>query len=109
MRANILVLGVTYKEDVGDVRESSSVKVMAHLDKRGALLTFHDPFVESVLVNGTLLRRTELSYAVETADCVAILTPHRAYDLGWVADHASMVFDARNAYGSDRRQNVVRL
>jgi UDP-N-acetyl-D-glucosamine dehydrogenase len=109
-RANILVLGVSYKEDVGDVRESSSVKVMAHLDKRGAMLTFHDPFVESILVNGTLLRRTELSrHAVETADCVAILTPHRAYDLGWLADHASLIFDARNTYGSDCRQNVVRL
>jgi nucleotide sugar dehydrogenase len=110
MRANILVLGVSYKEDVGDVRESPSVKVMTHLDKRGALLSFHDPFVTSVQVNGRPFRRVDLSeHAVETADCVAILTPHRAYDLGWVADHASLVFDARNAYGADRRREVVRL
>jgi UDP-N-acetyl-D-glucosamine dehydrogenase len=108
--ANILVLGVSYKEDVGDVRESPSAKVMTHLYRRGATLTFHDPFVESVAVNGVLLKRNELSeHAVETADCVAILTPHGAYDLEWVADRASLVFDARNAYGSDRRKNVVRL
>jgi UDP-N-acetyl-D-glucosamine dehydrogenase len=108
--ANILVLGVSYKEDVGDVRESPSAKVMKHLFKRGATLSFHDPFVDSVTVDGELLRRSDLSgHAVEAADCVAILTPHSAYDLGWVADHASLVFDARNAYGSDRRQNVVRL
>ncbi len=43
------------------------------------------------------------------ADCVAVLTPHRAYDLDWVAEHAPLVFDARNAFGSDRRVNVVPL
>jgi hypothetical protein len=42
-------------------------------------------------------------------DCVAIVTPHSAYDLEWIADNASLVFDARNAFGSDRRKNVVRL
>ena len=108
--ARILVLGVSYKADVGDVRESPAAKVMAHLYKRGANLTFHDPFVEDVAVNGTTLRRSMLSHhAVAEADCVAVLTPHSAYDLEWVADHAAFVFDARNAYGSDRRPNVVRL
>ncbi|MGZ4137568.1 MAG: nucleotide sugar dehydrogenase [Actinomycetota bacterium] len=108
--ARILVLGVSYKADVGDVRESPAAKVMAHLYKRGANLTFNDPFVEDVAVNGTTLRRSMLSHhAVSEADCVAVLTPHSAYDLNWVADHAAFVFDARNAYGSDRRPNVVRL
>jgi UDP-N-acetyl-D-glucosamine dehydrogenase len=108
--ARILVLGVSYKADVGDVRESPAAKVMAHLYKRGAKLTFNDPYVEDVAVNGTMLRRSVLSrHAVAEADCVAVLTPHSAYDLGWLADHAAFVFDARNAYGSDRRPNVVRL
>jgi UDP-N-acetyl-D-glucosamine dehydrogenase len=108
--SRILVLGVSYKADVGDVRESPAAKVMAHLYKRGALLSFHDPFVEHVSVNGTALSRADLSmHAVTEADCVAVLTPHSAYDLNWVADHASFVFDARNAYGSDGRPNVVRL
>jgi UDP-N-acetyl-D-glucosamine dehydrogenase len=108
--ARILVLGVSYKADVGDVRESPAAKVMAHLYKRGANLTFNDPFVEDVAVNGTTLRRSMLSHhVVSEADCVAVLTPHSAYDLNWVADHAAFVFDARNAYGSDRRPNVVRL
>ena len=109
-QARILVLGVSYKPDVGDVRESPSAKVMTHLYKRGATLAFHDPFVGSVSVNGSLLQRTGLSgHAVEEADCVAVLTPHSCYDFDWLADHASLVFDARNAYGSDRRPNVVRL
>jgi hypothetical protein len=43
------------------------------------------------------------------ADCVAILTPHRAYDLEWIVERAALVFDARNAYASDRHPAVVRL
>jgi UDP-N-acetyl-D-glucosamine dehydrogenase len=63
-----------------------------------------------VSVNGARQRRVALTArAVEAADCVALLTPHAAYDLEWVADRARLVFDARNAYGSDRRPNVVRL
>jgi UDP-N-acetyl-D-glucosamine dehydrogenase len=108
--ARILVLGVSYKADVGDVRESPAAKVMTYLHKRGATLSFHDPFVEAVALNGTSLRATPLSkHAVSSVDCVAVLTPHSAYDLGWLAEHAQFVFDARNAYGSDRRPNVVRL
>ena len=108
--ADILVLGVSYKEDVGDVRESPALAVMAHLLKRGANLEFHDPYVDAVTMNGTLLARTELTHrAVVRADCVAILTPHRAYEFDWIAEHAGLIFDARNAYGTDRRPNVVSL
>ncbi len=108
--ARIFVLGVSYKADVGDVRESPALKVMEHLYRRGAKLTFHDPYVDEVRVNGGTLGRTDLSHrAVGNADCVAVLTPHSAYDLDWIADQAQMVFDCRNAYGADRRPNLVRL
>ena len=108
--ASILVLGVSYKVDVGDIRESPALKVMQQLYRRGAKVSFHDPYVPSVQLNGGWLPRAEFSNgAVRRADCVAILTPHRAYDLDWVAEQARLVFDARNAYGDDRRPNVVRL
>lgn len=108
--ANILVLGVAYKADVGDVRESPAVKVINQLKKRGAHVAFHDPHVASVGVNGDLMSRVQLTQRVVVAsDCVAVMTPHRAYDLEWVAGHASLVFDARNAFGSDQWANVVRL
>ena len=106
----ILVLGVSYKADVGDVRESPAAKVMGYLHRRGAVLSFHDPFVEAVALDGATVPRAPLSTAAVTeSDCVAVLTPHSAYDLDWLADHAPFVFDARNAYGSNRRANVVRL
>jgi UDP-N-acetyl-D-glucosamine dehydrogenase len=108
--ANVLVLGVSYKPDVGDIRESPALKTINHLFRRGAHVTFHDPYVSEVMVNGTVLHRTELTRrAVEAADCVAILTPHRVYDLEWIVEHARSVFDARNAYRDWRNPKVNRL
>lgn len=106
----ILILGVAYKADVGDVRESPALGVISALHRRGARVSFHDPHVPEVPLNGSSLTRTDLSRGhVAAADCVVLLTPHRAYDLGWIADHARLVFDARNAYAGDRRDNLVRL
>jgi UDP-N-acetyl-D-glucosamine dehydrogenase len=108
--ARILVLGITYKPDVGDLVESPALKVMNHLKHSGAKVSYHDPYVSEVMLNGDVLGRSQLTErSVEAADCVAILAPHSAYDLDWIATHAWLVFDAHNAYGPDRRQNVVRL
>ena len=109
-RAKVLVLGVTYKPDVGDVRESPSLRVMSALARRGVRLSFHDPFVDRVVVDDRRLTRSELTpRAVAAADCVALLTPHSTYDLDWLAETAALVFDGRNAFGPQRRPNVIRL
>lgn len=108
--SKVLVLGVAYKPDVGDVRESPALKVMAMLYRRAARVSYNDPHVSSVQLNGAVMSSTDLTRAaLAGADCVALLTPHSAYDLDWIAEHAPLVFDARNAYGPDRRPNVVRL
>ena len=100
--AKILVLGAAYKPDVGDIRESPAVKIINLLHRRGALLAFHDPYVEDDpaerrhhAADGAHDRRSA------RADLVAVLTPHSAYDLDWVAEHAKLVFDARNAFGPE--------
>ena len=108
--AKILILGVTYKADVGDLRESPALKVMTALHRRGATLAFHDPFVDAVTVNGSVLPRTEISSRpLATADCVAMLTPHSSYDLDWVAESSTLIFDARDAFRSRTLPNVIRL
>ena len=108
--ARVLILGVAYKPDVGDVRESPSLRVMSVLERRGAKLTFHDPFVDAVTVNGRRLARVELTArAASRADLVALLTPHSTYDLDWLGNTAALLFDARNAYGPEQRPNLVRL
>jgi nucleotide sugar dehydrogenase len=108
--AKVLVLGVSYKPDVGDVRESPSLRVMSALARRGVKLAFHDPFVDAVTLDGKRLARTELTArAVAGADLVALLVPHSSYDLEWLAGTAGLLFDARNAYGPGNPPNLVRL
>jgi UDP-N-acetyl-D-glucosamine dehydrogenase len=107
--AKVFVLGAGYKPDVGDIRESPSIRIMQHLRKRGAKVAFHDPWVENVQLNGSNVRRSALTtQSVAGADLVAVITPHSSYDLEWVADHARVVFDARNAI-PPKRPNVVKL
>ena len=108
--ASVLALGVTYKPDVGGTVESPALKVVDELIRRGARVRFHDPYVLEETLNGDVLARSQLTErSVESVDLVAILTPHRAYDLDWIARHAQLVFDVRNAFGPDRRPNVVPL
>ena len=108
--ARVLVLGASYKPNVGDLRESAAVKTMAQLARRGVRVSFHDPHVARVHEDGLRLRRCRLTKtALQEADAVAILTPHDDYDLDWVVAHARLVFDARDAVHSRGDANVVTL
>jgi len=107
--ARVLILGVSYKPDVGDVRESPALPTMRALVHRGADVRFHDPFVDSVQVNGSTLERQELEAGLAEADLVVLLTPHASYDLEHLAARSSLVFDTRNAYRGERPPNVEAL
>lgn len=105
--ARLLALGVTYKADVGDIRESAAIEVLAHLHHWGAKVSFHDPFVARIDQHGLRLRRSRLSEdAVRSADAVLLLTPHAAYDLPALVRWAPLLFDARNATAARGRPNV---
>ena len=89
---------------------SPAVQTMQLLYRKGAAVSFHDFFVDEVPLNGgTSQCVADLDAALDEADLVLLLTPHSAYDLDAVADRATLVFDTRNAYGSNRRPNVVPL
>ena len=108
--AKVLALGVTYKPDVGDLRESAAVETLAQLVRRGVQVTFHDPFVARLDSHGLRLKRTRLSpAALEAVDAVAVLTPHESYDFDLVRRHAKLIFDARNALGVRGDPAVVTL
>ena len=108
--ARILALGVTYKPDVGDLRESAAIEVLSRLVRRGADVSFHDPFIERIDTHGLSLERSELTTPlVEQADAVLLLTPHSVYDLAALSRQAALLFDARNAVGLPRLQSVVTL
>jgi UDP-N-acetyl-D-glucosamine dehydrogenase len=108
--AKVLALGVTYKPNVGDLRESAAVETLAQLSRRGVTVSYHDPFVDRLTSHGLKLRRTRLTAkSVAAADAVAILTPHDHYDFDRLLPHARLVFDARNALGATGDPKVVTL
>jgi len=110
--AKVLVLGVAYKRDVSDTRESPALTVIGTLRSRGAKVAYHDPHVPSVVVGGTALASSRLTSAMIAAqDCVVILTDHRALDIPAVVRDAKVVVDTRNATrGLGRfRHKIVKL
>jgi UDP-N-acetyl-D-glucosamine dehydrogenase len=109
-QAKVLALGVTYKPDVGDLRESAAVETLANLVRKGATVSYHDPYVPRLRSHGMSLRRTPLTRSnIAAADLVVVLTPHTQYDLNDVLRHARLVFDARNALGVRTDDRVVTL
>jgi UDP-N-acetyl-D-glucosamine dehydrogenase len=97
--SRILVLGVSYKADINDVRESPAEKILHLLRKAGADVSYHDPHVEEF--DG--LRSSP--YAPEDYDCVVIVTAHSAIDYDELIDRAQLVVDLRNATGRNGSGN----
>jgi UDP-N-acetyl-D-glucosamine dehydrogenase len=97
--SSILVLGVAYKKDTSDVRESPALDVIRLLQEQGAKVRFHDPYIDRIRVDGGKpLRRTALtSRTLSSADLVLIVTDHSDYDYESVVRHAKVVFDTRAA------------
>ncbi len=110
--ASILVLGVTYKADVNDIRESPALEIVELLARRGAQVSYADPFTPQLTMDGLKLSAVEPSAeALAAADCVLILTSHSSFDYGMIARQASLVVDTRNAMKQfrDARAAIVTL
>ena len=96
--SGILLLGVAYKSDIDDIRESPALDVMQLLQQDGADVRYHDPYVSKLPWQGVELSSEELTDAVFSwADCVVILTDHSCFDYERIVDRAKAVVDARHA------------
>src|SRR3954469_8790030 len=96
--SRVLIIGVAYKPDIDDIRESPALDVMRLLEADGAEVVFHDPFIASYRDDGHARSGVELTAAeLERADAVVIVTNHRAIDYQMLMDHASLIVDSRNA------------
>ena len=100
--ANIFALGVAYKRDIDDVRESPALDVMALLLKKGGRVTYHDPFAPAIdghhWTGGLDMTSQPLTpESLAAADCVVILTDHRQFDYPGIVKHSRVVVDTRNA------------
>src|SRR5881397_184415 len=96
--SKVLILGVAYKKNVSDCRESPALDVMRMLIEKGAILSYNDPFVPTLRMNGNNLNSVELTSAnIESQDCIIILTDHGAYDFRRIIAASKLVVDTRNA------------
>ncbi|HEX9611780.1 MAG TPA: nucleotide sugar dehydrogenase [Gemmatimonadales bacterium] len=95
--STVLVLGVAYKKDIDDIRESPALDVIRLLRQRGAGVSYHDPHVPTVKEDGNTLTSVPLTPAtLEGVDCVIVVTDHSAVDYGLVVRHARAVVDTRH-------------
>ncbi|MCZ6481266.1 MAG: UDP-N-acetyl-D-glucosamine dehydrogenase, partial [candidate division NC10 bacterium] len=96
--STILILGVTYKRDVADCRESPALDIMRLLRVKGPRLCYHDPHIACLDLDGELLSSVELTVSVlREADCTIIVADHSAYDWQWIVQNARLILDTRNA------------
>jgi len=110
--ASILVLGVTYKRDVNDVRESPALEIMRILEEKRARVRHSDPFAPELTIQGHKMATTPLtSETIRSTNCVLIVTDHRAFDYAMIAREAALIVDVRNALRtiSDYRNKIVTL
>ena len=110
--SQILVLGVAYKPDIDDLRESPALDVIGLIKKKGAQVLYHDPFVPQLLEDGVAMESVpDLMEAVRQVDCVVIITNHSQYDYPAILQEAKMLVDTRNALGNLGKASpkVVRL
>jgi UDP-N-acetyl-D-glucosamine dehydrogenase len=111
--SSVLVLGVSYKRDIDDFRESPAIDVMAELHQKGARLSYHDPYVPRVPAHdwpvGEDISSVPLTpETLAAADCVVILTDHRVFDYAAIVKYARLIVDSRNAIKTPA-PNVIKL
>ncbi len=107
--SKIHILGVAYKRDIDDVRESPALDIMLLLERLGAHVTYSDPFVETLDLSGELLESQEIMAATAASDCVVIVTDHSGLDYAQVIEKSKVIVDTRNALKGFRSPKIVRL
>jgi UDP-N-acetyl-D-glucosamine dehydrogenase len=108
--ASILLVGVAYKQDVDDIRESPALEIMQVLSGMGARLSYVDPYVPDLHLGGIRMRSKKLTSSVlSRADCVVIVTAHACLDYALLAREADLVVDTRNALKRKKGKHIFRL
>ena len=108
--ARVLVLGAAYKKDVGDIRESPSLKLIRLLHEKGSNVSYNDPYIVKIQISQNTLSSVELTEkCLSSADCVVIATDHSCYNYQHIADKANLVFDTRGVTRKLDNNNIIRL
>lgn len=110
--SRILLLGVAYKKNSNDVRESPALDILKLLQEKEAEVFYHDPYVRDLRMDSVVIGSLELNSALlEQADCVVIVTDHDAFDWQYVVNHARLIVDTRNATRRTRAETcrIIKL
>ena len=109
--AKVLVLGVAYKQDIDDYRESPAIRVIEALKKRGAVVEYYDPYITEYREHGVVEKGlTELTAEkLAEADLVMVTTAHTTVDYDFVAEHADLIFDTKNAMKKVQKRENIRV
>ncbi|HEV8039564.1 MAG TPA: UDP binding domain-containing protein, partial [Bryobacteraceae bacterium] len=107
--SHVHILGVAYKRDIDDVRESPALDIILLLERRGARVTYSDPWVPSIKLDGRQLHAEDANQMATEADCVVVVTDHAAFDYATIEKKATLIVDTRNALKNHPSAKVVRL
>ncbi len=110
--SKVLLMGVAYKQDIDDLRESAALKVIEHLEEQGAIVQYNDPFVPEFRHKGKTYRSLPFSpEIIKQADIVIITTAHTKYDYQMIVDNAFILFDTKNATKNVKhnRHKIIKL
>jgi len=108
--ATVLVLGVAYKHNVGDVRESPALDIMQALLKQRAVVLYNDEYVPALTLQNQVMHSQLLSSGLfQAADCVVIVTDHSYYDVSWIVREARSIVDTRNMTRGYEDKKIFRL
>lgn len=109
--SSVLILGIAYKKDIDDLRESPSLELIRILKGKGAKVDYNDPFIPVAVIHktGLKMRSTGLTGAnMKKYDCVLIATDHSEYDCRWIVKNSRLVVDTRNATAGIKSKNIVK-
>jgi len=110
-KANILILGIAYKSDIDDYRESPALKVIENFQKQGSEVAFYDPYISSYKYKGNEYESVvELTVEVlKNADLVVVTTDHKKYNYNFIQENAKFIFDTRNATKNVKNKENIEL
>jgi UDP-N-acetyl-D-glucosamine dehydrogenase len=109
-KAKTLIIGVTYKKDVKDLRETPALDIIEELKKKGSKVDYYDPLIPYLKINNINLKNISLTKNnLVKYDCVVIVTEHSCLNYDFIKKHSKLIFDTRNTYKKEKKGVVVKL
>lgn len=109
--AKVMLMGVAYKKDVKDLRESPALEIIDMLNKKGVIVSYYDPYLPYLKIDGINLTGSKFTReSIKAADCVVVVTDHSNVDYDLIAKHAKLIVDTRNIFKNAKdRRKIIRL